>query len=108
MRFFEQQEEARGQTVRLVLLFALAVAATVLGVHLALALCWWLLKLVSPFPLDFPFLFFTANTGVTLLLVLGGWWIETSNLQDAGGAERLARRLGAREVRPSTASAEQR
>src|SRR3954468_17187724 len=107
MRFFEQQEEACGQTVRLVLLFTLAVADTVLGVHLALALCWGLLKLVSPFPLDFPSLFFTANIGVTLLLVLGGWWIETSNLQAAGGAERLARRLGARELRPAASQQEQ-
>jgi heat shock protein HtpX len=108
MRFFEQQEAARGETVRLVLLFALAVAATVLGVHAALALCWWLLRMISPVPLEFPSLFFTVNVGVTLLLVLGGWWIETSNLRAAGGAERLARRIGAREVRPSTSHAEQR
>ena len=108
MRFFEQQEAARGQTVRLVLLFTVAVAATVLGVHAALALCWWLLRMLSPVPLDFPSLFFTVNVGVTLLLVLGGWWIETSNFRAAGGAERLARRMGAREVRPSTSHAEQR
>jgi Zn-dependent protease with chaperone function len=108
MRFFEQQEEARGQTVRLLLLFVLAVAATVFGVHLSLALCWGLLKLLSPFPLAFPFLFFTVNIGVTLLLVLGGWWIETSNLQSGGGAERLARRIGARELRPASSHAEQR
>jgi len=91
-----------------VLLFTVAVAATVLGVHAALALCWWLLRMLSPVPLDFPSLFFTVNVGVTLLLVLGGWWIETSNFRAAGGAERLARRMGAREVRPSTSHAEQR
>jgi Zn-dependent protease with chaperone function len=108
MRFFEHQEAARAETLRLVLLFALAVLATVLGVHLALAACWVLLTAVLPFPLDFPQLFFTANVGVTLLLVLGGWWIETSNLQMAGGAQRLAARIGAREVRPSTSAAEQR
>ena len=108
MRFFEQQDAARGETLRLLFLFALAVAATVIGVHLGLALCWWLLQLLAPFPLDFPRLFFTGNVGVTLLLVLGGWWIETSNLQAAGGAERLARRVGAREARPGTSHAEQR
>jgi heat shock protein HtpX len=108
MRIFEQQDQARGETLRLLALFALAVAATVLGVHLALAACWWLLQLLSPFPLDFPRLFFTVNVGVTLLLVLGGWWIETSNLQASGGAERLARRMGACEARPGTSHGEQR
>lgn len=108
MRFFEFQDAARGETLRLLALFALAVAATVLGVHLALAACWWALTLLAPFPLDFPRLFFTVNVGVTLLLILGGWWIETSALQSAGGAERLARRVGAREARPGTSHGEQR
>lgn len=108
MRFFEHQDAARGQTLRLLLLFAACVAATVAGVHLALALCWWLLQLAWPWTLGFPRLFFTVNVGVTLLLVLGGWWIETSNLKLAGGAERLARRLGARELRPAVSEQEQR
>lgn len=108
MRFFDLQDAARGQTLRLVALFSLAVAATVLGVHLALALCWWLLQLAWPGPLDFPPLFLAVNVGVTLLLVLGGWWIETSNLKMTGGAERLARRIGAREARPGSSHAEQR
>ncbi|HZN46934.1 MAG TPA: M48 family metalloprotease [Ramlibacter sp.] len=108
MRFFELQDAARGETLRLLALFALAVAATVLGVHLALALCWWALTLVSLFALEFPRLFFQVNVGVTLLLILGGWWIETSNLRGAGGAERLARRVGARESRPGVSHAEQR
>ena len=108
MRFFELQDAARAETVRLVALFAAATAATVLGVHLALALCWLALNALLPFGLAFPRLFFTVNVGVTLLLILGGWWIETSNVRMAGGAERLARRLGAREVRPSVSAAEQR
>jgi len=108
MRFFEQQDQARARTLRLVGLFALAVAATVAGVHLALAACWWLLDLFVPVALAFPRGFFAANVGVTLLLVLGGWWIETSNLQQPGGAARLAQRLGAREARPSQHEAEQR
>lgn len=107
MRFFELQDSARTQTVRLLALFALAVAATVLGVHAALALTWWLLVLPLPFAAHFPALFFSVNIGVTVLLILGGWWIEISNFQQPGGAEKLARRLGAREARHEN-EAEQR
>ena len=39
-------------------------------------------------------------------LVLGGWWVETSNLR-AGGV-KLARRVGARELRPTLSHAEKR
>lgn len=108
MRFFEHQDAARSETVRLTLLFALAIAATVFGVHLALVLCWLALNWFLPFDIGFPRLFFSVNVGVTLLLILGGWWIETSNLKMAGGAERLARRMGAREARPGVSAAEQR
>jgi heat shock protein HtpX len=108
MRFFEQQDAARAETVRLLVLFTLAVAATVLGVHLALASLWWLLDALLPLHIGFPHLFFSCNVGMTLMLILGGWWIETSNLQLAGGAERLARRLGAREARPGASQDEQR
>jgi Zn-dependent protease with chaperone function len=108
MRIFEQQDAARGQTLRLVALFSLAVLATVLGVHLALAACWWLLDALVPVELGFPRLFFSVNVGVTALLIVGGWWIETSNLSMPGGAERFARRIGAREVRPSSSEAEHR
>jgi heat shock protein HtpX len=106
MRFFELQDSARAQTLRLLVLFALAVAATVAGVHAALALAWWLLASL-PFQLPFPALFFTVNVGVTLLLILGGWWIEVSNFEEPGGAGKLAVRLGAREARHEDA-AEQR
>jgi heat shock protein HtpX len=106
MLFFEQQDSARTQSVRLVVLFAIAVAATVAGVHAALALTWWLLLWLS-LHLPFPALFFAVNVGITLLLILGGWWIEVSNFAQAGGAEKLARRLGAREARPEADAAEQ-
>ena len=43
---------------------------------------------------------------MTLLFVLGGWWLETSVLQ--GGGEALARRAGAREAWPSSREAERR
>lgn len=108
MRFFERQDEARRETLRLVALFLAAVAGTVAGVHLALTACWWAVRLVSPVPVPFPHLFFTVNVGVTLLLILGGWWLEASNLRAPGAAERLARRLGAREARPAVSQEEQR
>ena len=108
MRFFELQDRARAESLRLVLLFALAVAGTVVGVHVALATIFWILDLVTPLALGVPRGFLAINVGVTLMLVLGGWWIEAGNLRARGGAERLARRIGAREARPSVSAAEQR
>ena len=69
MRFFEQQEQARAQTLRLLLLFGVAVVAVVLGVNAALALSW---RLVTPGFTGYPAYFFSVNTGITLLFVLGG------------------------------------
>lgn len=107
MRFFEQQDAARGQTRRLLLGFALAVLATVVGVHVALVLLWLGLRALVGGWLPFPAFFLSVNVGVTLLLVLGGWWIETSNLRMAGAAPRLAQRIGAREARPGPSHREQ-
>ena len=103
MRFFEHQENARAQTLRLLALFALTVIALVLAVNGALALTW---RLVSPAWAGYPDYFFSVNTGVTLLFVLGGWWLETSVLQ--GGGARLAHRAGAREAWPASRPTEQR
>lgn len=108
MRFFELQDRARAESLRLVLLFALAVAATVVGVHAALAVLFWMLDQLTPLGVGVPRGFLAINVGVTLLLILGGWWIETSNLRVRGGAERLARRIGAREARPAVSATEQR
>ena len=94
MRFFEHQRLARAQTVRLLLLFALTLLALVVAVNAALALTW---RLVAWPDASYPAYFFYINTGMTLLFVLGGWWIESSNL--AGGGEALARRVGARPAR---------
>ncbi len=91
MRFFEQQREARAQTVRLLLLFALTLLVLVIVVNAALALTW---RLIAWQDAAYPAYFFHINTGVTLLFVLGGWWIESSNL--AGGGRHMARRVGAR------------
>lgn len=103
MRFFEQQEQARSQTLRLLLLFGLAVIAVVLGVNAALALSW---RVLTPGFSGYPAYFFSVNTAITLLFVLGGWWLETSALQ--GGGEALARQAGAREAWPSVREAERR
>ena len=93
MRFFEQQRQARTQTVRLLLLFAFTLLVLVVAVNAALALTW---RLVAWQDATYPDYFFHINTGMTLMFVLGGWWIESSNL--AGGGEQLARRAGARQA----------
>ncbi|WP_431094488.1 M48 family metalloprotease [Polaromonas aquatica] len=103
MRFFERQDTARGQTTRLLVLFGLTVLALVLAVNAALALTW---RLVAPGFTGYPGYFFAVNTGVTLLFVFGGWWLETSVLQ--GGGEKLARRAGAREAWPASRESEQK
>ena len=103
MRFFEQQQTARAQTLRLLVLFGLTVLALVLAVNAALALTW---RVVTPGFTGYPAYFFTVNTAMTLLFVLGGWWLETSALQ--GGGEKLARRAGAREAWPGSREAEQK
>ena len=108
MRFFESQRDARRRSRRLVVAFAITVAALVVAVNAALALAWGLSGAFWwPGPMTFPRHFWAVNTGVTLLFVLGGWWIETSALAHGGG-EQLARRMGAREARPSGNAHEQR
>lgn len=106
MRFWDHQHDARSETRRLLLAFAVATVLLVLAVHASLVLAWWLMALLLPVRLAFPAGFLVANVGVSLLLVLGGWWVETSNLR-AGGV-KLAKRVGARELRPGLAPAEQR
>ncbi|MDB5890178.1 MAG: peptidase Ste24p [Polaromonas sp.] len=101
MRFFRHQEEARAQTGGLLVLFVLTVTGLVLAVNAGLALTW---RVVLPGG-GYPAYFFTVNSGLTLLFVLGGWWVETSHLQGPG--ERFARRAGAREARPSSREREQ-
>lgn len=110
MRFFDHQQQARAETRWLLLAFFLAVILLVAAVHGALALAWVLMaafiSTFLPVSLSFPIGFLAVNVGVSLLLVLGGWWVETSQLR-AGGL-RLAQRVGARELRPSVSHAEQR
>lgn len=109
MRFFRRQREARQQTRHLLLIFGLTLGLLLLAVNAALALAWGLTwAWWRPGPLTYPGYFFEVNTAITLLFVLGGWWLETSSLAGRGGSERLARRLGARELRPTTDHAEHR
>ena len=106
MKFWDHQHSARSETRRLLLAFALAVAVLVVAVHGALVVAWQLMVAVLPVRLPFPAGFLAVNVGVSLMLVLGGWWVETSNLR-AGGV-KLAQRIGAREARPDVSYAEQR
>ncbi len=107
MRFFDHQADARTRTRQLLLAFALAVGVLVLAINAALALAWLLTwGLWMPGAGGYPRHFFAVNTGVTLLFVLGGWWLETSGM--VNGGQKLARRMGARELRPSGNLAEQR
>jgi heat shock protein HtpX len=108
MRFFEFQRDARGETRRLLFAFGLTVVLLLVAVNAALALAWGLTwGFWIPGELRFPRHFFAVNTGVTLLFVLGGWWVETSRLADGGGA-RLAEQMGARPAQPSGDFDEQR
>ncbi|CAB5686413.1 Protease HtpX homolog [Delftia tsuruhatensis] len=105
MRFWHRQGEARRNTRWLLLAFALCVLAVVAAVHLGLALAWLLAAWMLPGQWAYPAGFTAVNVGVTLVLVLGGWWLETDSLR--GGGQRLARRVGAREARPGSSLAEQ-
>ena len=108
MRFFESQREARGQTRKLLLAFALTVLLLVLAINAALALAWGLTwGFWMPGNLSYPRHYFAVNTGVVLMFVLGGWWVETSRLA-SGGGHRLAEQMGARPARPSGEFDEQR
>lgn len=101
MRFFEFQRDARGQTRKLVLAFTVTVALLVVAVNAALALAWGLTwGFWVPGEMHYPRHYFAVNTGVTLLFVLGGWWVETSRLAGNGGV-RLAEQMGARLAQPS-------
>jgi Zn-dependent protease with chaperone function len=108
MLIFESQRDARGETRKLLLAFALTVLLLVLLVNAALALAWGLTwGFWMPGELSLPRHFIVVNTSVVLLFVLGGWWVETSRLA-SGGGQRLAEQLGARPAQPSGSFDEQR
>lgn len=93
----------------MLLLFALTVCGLVLAMNVSLALTWQLVRLgLNGAVTGYPAYFFTVNTGLTLLFVLDGWWLETSSLEGEVGGEKLARRAGARETGPVGNDAERR
>ncbi|MDR0214680.1 MAG: M48 family metalloprotease [Comamonas sp.] len=104
MRFWERQREARRSTRWLLMAFGLCVLAVVASVHLGLVLAWWLGTWIFG-GWDYPTGFAAVNIGMTLLLVLGGCWIELDQLRHGG--RKLAERVGAREARPGSSLAEQ-
>ncbi|WP_442781532.1 M48 family metalloprotease [Collimonas fungivorans] len=107
MTFFEQQHQARQETRKLVLLFALAVIAIVVAVNLAMALLW-IFKFGSHHGAlrQYPKGFFEVNTLVTLLLIGGGTLIQTFNLRDGGDAVALM--AGGRIVSPASGDLQER
>lgn len=106
MLIFESQREARGRTLRLLLVFALTVLLLLVAVNAALALAWILTWSWWVPGAGYPKYFFEVNTAVTLLFVLGGWWVETSRLSMGGAA--LAEQMGARLAQPGSDFDEQR
>ncbi len=94
MRFRQHQEAAQRQTQRLVLLFALVVLGLVIAVNAMLALAYWV---TVPFARGLPDWFVATNTGLVLLFVLGGWWVESGRVRSKGGPH-VAQLAGARPV----------
>ncbi|MBI2732693.1 MAG: M48 family metalloprotease [Aquabacterium sp.] len=104
MQFRQHQREAHIRTARLLGLFSLLLAGLVITINLLLALLY---KVLLPFSLGFPALFFETNTGLILLFVLGGCLVESHRLREGGGP-RVAHWLGGREVRDPDDATERR
>ncbi len=104
MQFRQHQRHAHIQTARLIGLFALLLLGLSAAINLLLALLY---KLILPFSLGFPALFFETNTALVLLFVLGGCLIEAHRLREGGGP-RVAHWLGGREVKDTDDATERR
>jgi Zn-dependent protease with chaperone function len=94
MRFRQHEEAAQRQTRQLVLLFALVVIGLVVAVNAVLALAYWA---TIPIARGLPDWFFTTNTALVLLFVLGGCWVESGRVRSEGGPH-VAELAGARPV----------
>lgn len=106
MNFFEQQELARRNSRRLIVLFALAIVAIVVAVNVAATLLYQFFMLPAAargIGAPLPHGFYFTNTVVVVGLILGGTWLEMSRLRAGGSA--VAQRVGARAVDPSTRDA---
>ena len=102
MLMFERQREARAQTFRLVTLFMIMTVLLCVAVNLAMAALWWVFWGVwhAGFA-RLPAYWVETTTGLVLLYVLGGWWLETSRIRNGGGI-RLAEHMGARRLNASS------
>lgn len=96
MRFRRHQEAAQQSTRQLVLLFVLVVVGLGLAVNLVLAAIFWL---TVPFARGLPQYFVETNTGLVLLFVLGGCYVESMRLHRGG--PHVAELAGARPVHGS-------
>jgi Zn-dependent protease with chaperone function len=96
MRFRRHQEAAEQQTRQLIALFVLVVVGLVVAVNLVLALIYWI---TVPFARGLPTYFIETNTGLVLLFVLGGCWVESMRLHKGG--PHVAELAGARPAQPS-------
>lgn len=113
MNFFEQQDHARRQTKKLIILFSLAVLAIVLVVDAALALAWMSSKTSGSGASNFSEIhrslstsFFVWSSLLTLLVIVGGTLFEMARLKDGG--DTVAQMVGGRLVSPSSTDLHER
>ncbi|MCM2358514.1 MAG: M48 family metallopeptidase [Geobacteraceae bacterium] len=103
--FFARQEDARRQSVRLIVLFALAVVGVALAVYLVAAFVYlWSFKQTAAV-FWHPRLFLWTSGGTLLFVWIGSFW-KIRELR-AGGAT-VAMILGARPVPPQTGDPRER
>ena len=113
MDFFDNQEAARRNTSRLILLYVLAVASIIASVYLVLIgalMCISSAEHNGRYSYYFPNLwneqaFFTV-AGITLVIVVGGSLYKMLLL--AGGGAAVAQHLGGRLISPNTSDAAER
>jgi Zn-dependent protease with chaperone function len=99
MNFFADQDRARRNTRRLVVLFVLAVVAIVVAVYLAVVVVFAINDVRLGGGLFLPELF-VPIAGATLLVIGGGSAFKTLQLSDGGSA--VGRLLGGRPLDPNT------
>lgn len=99
LRFRSHQSKARVATAKLLGIFAVLVLGIVVLVNAALAL---LFMVLFPSVEGFPPYFFTTNTAVVLLFVLGGAGVESLRMIDGG--EHVAKMAGARPAQTGASS----
>jgi len=99
--FFAHQEQARRQSVRLLIMFALAIVGVAMAVYLVavLAYLWTVNHGTTPVVFWHPNLFFWTTGGTLLFICIGSFW-KMRELHEGGGV--IARILGGRPVPPQT------